>query len=182
MYSRKPFVCVGVFKMLIYVQKNSGRMQAKKKKKDIVFSLQGKKRVWYSGHFYLFFHFTHVSTFFFQEYVLLFWFKKKKEQKDLRVGQVQGFSELFCLIRRNKNMAKSLFTCTITNWKQKHLQMKHGDSVIVCRDPKVGAFKYIMDWMKAAKIPFQDWEPFQFVGWFLVKIEAVGLGTKAIKK
>lgn len=75
MYSRKPFVCVGVFKMLIYVQTISGSMQnpPTPQKKIIVFSLQGRERVWYSGHFYLFFHFIHFSTFFFHEYVLLFY-------------------------------------------------------------------------------------------------------------
>lgn len=51
-------MCVGVFKMLIYVQKISERIQPPKKK-IIVFSLQGRERVWYTGHFYLFFHFTH---------------------------------------------------------------------------------------------------------------------------
>lgn len=153
-----------------------------KKKKILCFPSRGRKGCGIQGIF-IYFSTLHMCLLSFSRSMYYFSdLKKKKEQKDLRVGQVQGFSELFRLIRRNKNMAKSLFTCTITNWKQKHLQMKHGDSVIVCRDPKVGAFKYIMDWMKAAKIPFQDWEPFQFVGWFLVKIEAVGLGTKAIKK
>lgn len=42
---------VGVLKMLIYVQKISGRMWGKK---IIVFSLQGRQGMWYPGYFYLF--------------------------------------------------------------------------------------------------------------------------------
>lgn len=50
---------MGVFKMLIYVQKISGRMQ--KKKKIIVFALQGREGKWYLGHFYFPLHIIYFS-------------------------------------------------------------------------------------------------------------------------
>lgn len=168
MYSRKPFVCVGVFKMLIYVQKNSGRMQAKKQK-ILCFPSRGRKGCGIQGIF-IYFSTLHMCLLSFSRSMYYFSDLTKKGT-DLRVGQVQGFSELFRLRRRNKNMAKSLFTCTITNWKQKHLQMKHGDSVIVCRDPKVGAFKYIMDWWKLQKYHFRIGSLFNLLGDFSLRLK-----------
>lgn len=64
-------MCVGVFKMLIYGQKISGRMQPPPQKKgNSVFPPEERKGVVFRALLFIF-HFTYFSTFFFHEYILL---------------------------------------------------------------------------------------------------------------
>ena len=75
-------------------------------------------------------------------------------------------------------MAHSPLTGTRSNRQQKHLQWNRGMALFFLQRSYRWCFRILPYWVKATKFHSHNTESFQLVGWFLVKIEAVVLGTK----